>query len=213
MSLNQGIGSGFIGAIAETNQPKIASAAVPTTPFPSSYWWLYYPGNVVVQSAGNNNQDACPFAYRPNASTLSSSTSDGVLVVGALNSSGQRASPFSAPYPAVASTEPGSNDGACVDMWAPGNYIYSTWGSGSGGTEHNMLFAGGQPASCANGTCTSPPHTGWAHLSGTSMAAPHVAAAAAYYIDKLGLSTPAQVESTLRSNTVLVNGRTMVRLN
>ena len=81
------------------------------------------------------------------------------------------------------------------------------------------FYSGGQPATCSSGTCLSPPHEGWAHLSGTSMAAPHVAAAAAYYIDKYGLTTPAQVEQMLRStatgspgNTSLPSGLNMVQL-
>jgi subtilisin family serine protease len=39
---------------------------------------------------------------------------------------------------------------------------------------------------------------GWTFLSGTSMAAPHVAGAAAYLADQFGLTTPAQIEQKVR---------------
>jgi subtilisin family serine protease len=40
---------------------------------------------------------------------------------------------------------------------------------------------------------------GWLFLSGTSMAAPHIAGAAAYVADAFNLGTPAQIEQKLRS--------------
>jgi subtilisin family serine protease len=39
---------------------------------------------------------------------------------------------------------------------------------------------------------------GWAMMSGTSMAAPHIAGAAAYVADEFHLTTPAQIEEKLR---------------
>ena len=84
-------------------------------------------GIVVVVAAGNSNADACNYspARVPDA-----------ITVGATTSSDVRAS-F-------------SNYGTCVDLFAPGQSIQSTW--------------------LANGTNT---------ISGTSMASPHVAGAAA----------------------------------
>ena len=42
-------------------------------------------------------------------------------------------------------------------------------------------------------------HTGLGILSGTSMAAPHVAGAAAYLADALSLTTPAGIEQAVRA--------------
>jgi len=223
-----GMEEGFSASgIAQTNQLKITALVMPTYPFAGTgNWYWYYPGNVFVQSAGNQAGDSCSnsllagasAAYKPSVGASTNAT-DGVLVVGALNSDGQRASTFKLSYPGVTgypngfAPENGSNFGNCIDLWAPGDFIYSAWGMDIYGTRAAMNYGGGQPAACASGTCTSPPQSGWMHLSGTSMAAPHVAAAAAYYIDKLGLTTPSQVEQTLRANAApLPSGLPMVRL-
>lgn len=65
-----------------------------------------------------------------------------------------------------------SNYGDCVDMFAPGTYIASTWAplKRSDGT---------------GGVITSP----YAVISGTSMAAPHVAGALARYLQTLNLTS------------------------
>jgi subtilisin family serine protease len=63
-----------------------------------------------------------------------------------------------------------SNYGSCVDIHAPGVSILSTKRTG--------------------GTTT---------MSGTSMASPHVAGAAALYLSMLGGSTPTQVESAIKA--------------
>ncbi|WP_161606396.1 S8 family peptidase [Microlunatus speluncae] len=62
-----------------------------------------------------------------------------------------------------------SNYGDCVDIWAPGVKILSTGNSG-----------------------------GIGYMSGTSMAAPHGAGAAALYLSKHRTATPAQVEAALK---------------
>ena len=66
-----------------------------------------------------------------------------------------------------------SNSGACVDLYAPGSGILSAWNSDD----------------VAMGTAT-----------GTSMASPHVAGAAALYLQTNPSASPAEVASALASN-------------
>jgi subtilisin family serine protease len=65
-----------------------------------------------------------------------------------------------------------SNYGPCVDIFAPGTGIRSAWGSGD---------------------------TAAVSISGTSMAAPHVAGAAALYLMAHPRATPAEVDAGLRN--------------
>ena len=86
--------------------------------------------------------------------------------------------------------EPGfSNYGNCVDIWAPGVSILST--KMGGGTQV---------------------------LSGTSMASPHVAGAAALVLSSNPTATPAQIEKVIKDNAVNTgtqskDGRAIIRLN
>jgi hypothetical protein len=127
-----------------------------------------YAGAFVVQSAGNQFSDACAHAYNATASN------DGIMVVGAINDHGQPVTPLNGVKAfrnsPLAGNEDGSNYGGCVEAWAPGNAILSTWASG-----------------------------GVALLSGTSMAAPHIAGLGAWLAETQGLSTPAQIEAAVRA--------------
>ncbi len=107
-------------------------------------------GVTFVVAAGNSNSDAC--VGSPNrvvdALTVASSTSSDAR------------SSF-------------SNWGSCIDLFAPGSSITSTWSDG--------------------GTNT---------ISGTSMAAPHVAGVAALYLQDNPSANPAAVNAAVVGNTV-----------
>ena len=112
-------------------------------------------GTTYAVAAGNGNalgisDDAC--AYSPSRVTEA-------IVVSATDSSDRRAS-F-------------ANFGTCVDIFAPGVSIQSTWNTGDTATNS---------------------------ISGTSMASPHVAGAAAQYLQANGATAPASVSSALTSN-------------
>ena len=82
-----------------------------------------------------------------------------------------------------------SNYGSCVDTWAPGVSITSTYLNG-----------------------------GLAIASGTSMASPHAAGAAALYLGRNGKASPAQVEAAIKGaavvpGTVSKDGRPITRLD
>jgi len=224
LSLNAAAGTGIDSSgVPEINWTKINGLVTPAILWSMPPIYTRHPGHVVVQSAGNFYRDACDtynagygasYAYKTSFSAQGTSV-DGVIVVGALNSSGLPVGggngTFSSNYPLFgdppvglpapwAFAEAGSNYGSCVDMWAPGDFIYSTWGQGYRSTRDYASYGGGEPSLCAGGGCVSAPHSGWAFLSGTSMAAPHVAAAAAYVADLYSLTSPAAIEQHLRSN-------------
>ncbi|MDQ1815208.1 S8 family serine peptidase [Massilia sp. CCM 9210] len=135
-----------------------------------------YRGAVFVQSAGNRYRDACHYSFNDHL------PSDGALVVGAIDSNGQPAQPLNGtgafpPLDPKGVAEMGSNFGNCVDAWAPGKYVRSTWMNSYAST--------------------------YVVSSGTSWAAPHVTALAARLIETTPtLRTPGEVENAIRARLV-----------
>lgn len=107
-------------------------------------------GIIVIVAAGNDNANACNYspAREPSA-----------ITVGATTSSDARAS-----Y---------SNFGSCLDLFAPGSAITSTWYTSTSAT---------------------------ASLNGTSMAAPHVAGLAALILGSTTDITPADVTNMIKTS-------------
>ena len=180
-----------------TPEPNWSKLKTVATPGYRSDLGIYYPGVFVAQSAGNGARplpgighpdgpppDACywksngdPSGFKPVPYAPYALDDDGIMVVGAIHNAGRDVStgePFSPPSVSSVSTPNPSNYGRCVDIWAPGDYIVSAWNTGASDR---------------------------AWLSGTSMAAPHVAAAAAYFADYEGLSTLGAIEQRIRGNS------------
>jgi subtilisin family serine protease len=105
-------------------------------------------GVFVAVAAGNENQDAC---------NVSPASASAVTTVASSTSSDAKSS-F-------------SNWGGCVDVYAPGSSITSTWNNG--------------------GTNT---------ISGTSMASPHVAGVGALYKATYGNASQATIDSWIKNN-------------
>jgi subtilisin family serine protease len=111
-------------------------------------------GITYAVAAGNDGADACS----QSPARAGAGTNNGIVTTAATDQNDREAS--------------WSNDGSCVDIWAPGVSILSTRKGG--------------------GTTT---------MSGTSMASPHVAGGAALYLSRNTGSASANVESALKNTT------------
>lgn len=139
-----------------------------------------YLGALVVLAAGNKMQANCEETYEV------VNDGDGIIVVGGIDANGQQVVNLNGVHgfhpapPNDPDNGKGSSYGPCVTMYAPSKNIYASWG--------------GDPQS------GSVIHSARTYLSGTSMAAPHVSALAAYTAASLGSSrSPGYVEALLRS--------------
>ncbi len=112
-------------------------------------------GVLYVVAAGNSGANACN--YSP--ARAGAGTNNGIVTVAATDSSNKEPS--------------WSNYGSCVDIWAPGVSILSTYNNG--------------------GTATG---------SGTSMSSPHVAGTGALYLSRNGTASPSTAETTLKANVL-----------
>ncbi|GMH38421.1 hypothetical protein BSKO_06305 [Bryopsis sp. KO-2023] len=155
--------NGFSWVIEDANSrdaPAVLSLSFATSRSESvnkAMTQLYEAGIVSIVASGNYNDDACKY---------SPASSPHVLTVSATEISDGRDA--RAGY---------SNFGSCVDVWAPGTRIESTW-------------------------VGSPTELGF--LSGTSMAAPHYAGMAALYLGQHPDATPEDVMTALKSGSTKV---------
>lgn len=132
------------------------------------FLWVESLSERVLVVQAAGNDGANACAYAYSADGTSGDPADGILVVGAIDNTGARAASWT--NPPHFSSAGSSNYGSCVDVWAPGKDVASN------------LFSSA---------------TGTAIASGTSFAAPHVAALAARYGGPA--TTPIQRETYIRT--------------
>ncbi len=119
----------------------------------------------------------------PNDPSNLTSASDGILVVGGIDENAQPVTPLNylGGYNngTLTALDDGSNWGSAVEVWAPSQRIYSTWSGG-----------------------------GYQVLSGTSMAAPHIAGLASILLENnpSTILTSVDLESAVRGYFKTISG-------
>lgn len=150
---NSGVIAGVDWVAANAQLPAVANMSLgggSSTALDDAVRSAVSSGVTFVVAAGNDNSDAC----------VGSPNRVGEAITTGSSTSSDSRSSF-------------SNWGSCVDIFAPGSSITSTWINGN------------------NSTNT---------ISGTSMAAPHVAGAAALYLDANSSAAPSEVFNALVNN-------------
>jgi len=144
---------------------------------------VIYAGALVVQSAGNQGTDACSYAFGYSGGYAS--TSDGIMVVGMHDYQGSYVGYFTNTYAGGGT----GNYGACVEVWAPGKDIYSTFGP----------LASYSPYTPSTWQDESTTYSNYFSWTGTSMAAPHIAGIASYLAEHNTYGSPADLEAAVRN--------------
>lgn len=144
-------------------------------------------GVMVIAAAGNGASDSCQFSpgATPHAFTVGASGFAGTFSNLVDNTNNEESS-----INAIKAVEHGGvegvytqgNQGKCVDLFAPGTDIYSI----CGGIRR----------------CGHVRPTTYAYASGTSMAVPHVAGAAAIYLESHPEASPAEVVEAMKGAAV-----------
>lgn len=92
---------------------------------------------LILQSAGNNGQDACQYAYSHKSTHQ---LNDAIMVVSGTDKMGGRFPAYNNPPP-LNQAQYGANYGSCVEVWAPGYQVRTTHADGSLNTLTGTSFS------------------------------------------------------------------------